>query len=127
MKNKRFSFKSINRRKGASIELALTLLVVTFSLSALILTTSYLSHVRQGRAEEELEKHIVFEQIGEAFIDGVKTKSGTSWTNDYPDYDITVNQLTLSVKEKNEENILFEAELKDNGDGTYKITKWKIN
>lgn len=127
MKNKCFSFKNINRRKGASVELALTLFVVTFSLSALILTTSYLSHLRHGKAEKEIENQIIFEQIGEAFIDGVKTKTGTLWTNDYPDYDITVNQLTLSVKEKNEEEILFEAELTDNGDGTYKIIKWKTN
>ncbi len=127
MKNNIFSLKNKNRRKGASVELALTLLVVTFSLSALILTTSYLAHIRQGRAEERMENQILFEQMGEAFIDSVKTKTGTSWTNDYPDYDITVNQLKLSVKEKGENEVLFEAELKDNGNGTYNITKWKIN
>lgn len=127
MKNNLFSFKKANRRKGASMELAVTLLVVTFSLSALILTTSYLAHLRQGKAEESLEKQIVFEQIGESFIESIKTDSGSSWTSKYPDFEITVDQLTLSVKEKNEEKILFEAELQDNDDGTYKIIKWNIN
>lgn len=127
MKKHLFSAKKSNRRKGAAIELAVTLLVVTFSLSTLILTTSFLAHVRQVKAEEKVERQIVFEQIGAEFIKGVKTNTGTAWTNDYPDYDITVNQLALSVKEKGEEEILFVAELNDNGDGTYNIIKWKIN
>lgn len=120
----KISFQKVNRRKGAAIELALTLLVVTFSLSTLILTTSFLVHRRQTVAEEEMNNRIVFEQIGEDFIKGVKTGVGTDWTNNYPDYDITVDQLKLSVKEAGEDEILFDAELEDNGDGTYSIIKW---
>lgn len=121
---KKISFQNRNRRKGAAIELAVTLLVVTFSLSTLILTTSFLVHRRQTVAEEEMNNRIVFEQIGEDFIKGVKTGAGTGWTNNYPDYDITVDQLKLSVKEAGEDEILFDAELEDNGDGTYSIIKW---
>ena len=121
---KKFSFRRLNHRKGASIELALTLLVVTFSLSTLILTTSFLVHKRQSLAENEMEQMIAFEQIGADFIEGVKSGRGTSWTDNYPDYDITVNNLRLSVTEFGEDEILFDAELVDNGDGTYSIIKW---
>ncbi len=121
---KKISFQKVNRRKGAAIELAVTLLVVTFSLSTLILTTTFLVHRRQMVAEEEIKNQIVFEQIGEDFIKAVKTGSGTAWTNNYPDYDINVSNLKLSVKEAGEDEILFDAELKDNGDGTYSIIKW---
>ncbi len=127
MKNNVFSLKNKNRCKGAAIELAISLLIITFSLSFLILTTSYLAHIRQVKAEKKLENQVFFEQMGEDFINGVKTGTGTSWTNNYPEHDITVNQLKLSVREKGEEEILFEAELEDNGDGTYNIIKWKKN
>lgn len=108
-------------RKGAAIEMAILVLVVTFSLSILVLTTAMLQHSRKNRAEENMAQSIVLEQIGERFC--ASAGGEHTWIAQYPDYEITVHGLSMSVKKKGSENVLLTVALSYDG-SQYTISQW---
>ena len=110
-------------RRGVALELALLLLVVTFALSTLVLTTSLLQHSKKLGAEKTLTQGIALEQIGADFC---AAASAGEWTEKYPDYTITVDGLTLTVTAKDSEEVLLTVEL-TRADGRYTVTKWQTN
>lgn len=63
--------KKLFDRRGAAIELAMLMIVVCFSLSILILSTSMLLHNKRIRAERRMEQSVALEQIGQEFLSAV--------------------------------------------------------
>ena len=121
-----FLHKLKNDRRGVALEMAITLLVVTFALSTLVLTTSLLQHSKKVQADNQLPRTVALEQISEAFC--VATASGDrthDWAAAYPDYlmDISDNGLTLTVSDKNSGTVLLILELEQN-DGKYTVVQW---
>jgi len=114
--------RSLKSRKGAAIEMAIMVMVVSVSLSIVILTVSLLQHDKQLRAEEEMARGITLEQIGEDFCTAVPD-SQHLWVTNYPDYNITINGLEMTVTEKDSETVLLEISLENNG-GVYRILRW---
>lgn len=110
------------RQKGAAIEMAIMVMVVTVSLSIIILTTSLLQHDKQRRAKEEMGRSVVLEQIGQDFCD-TAGEASHPWVANYPDYDITIDGLNLSVKKVGGESTLLRVTLENIG-GTYRILVW---
>ncbi len=110
------------RKKGAAIEMAIMVMVVTVSMSIVILTTSLLQHSKQLRAKEEMGRSVVLEQIGQDFCDAAGS-SEHLWVAKYPDYDITIDGLDLSVKKIGGESTLLRVTLENIG-GTYRILTW---
>lgn len=124
---KAFLRKLRNDRKGIALEMAIMLLVITFALSALVLTTSLLQHNKKVRAENQLPRTVALEQIGEAFCAG--TAAGTDpsqWIGQYPDYTITVDGLKLTVSAKDSDALLLSVELRQEGD-RYTVIQWSYN
>lgn len=109
-------------KKGAAIEMAIMVMVVTVSMSIVILTTALLQHSKQVRANEEMSRRVVLEQIGQDFCDAANTSDHT-WVAKYPDYDITIDGLNLSVTKKDNESALLRVTLENIG-GTYRILVW---
>lgn len=63
--------KKLFDRRGAAIELAMLMIVVCFSLSILLLSTTLLLNNRKIRAEHRMEQSIALEQIGQEFLSAV--------------------------------------------------------
>ena len=117
--------KLLKSRRGIALEMAITLIMVTFALSTLILTVAMLQHTEQQAAERELEETILLEQMGEDFCRSVIDGTGTGWVNAYPEeYTIEINDLTLTVMEKESGELLMTVELASASEG-YTIVKWK--
>ena len=109
-------------RKGAAIEMAIMVLVFTTAMSIVILTTSLLQHSRQIQIKEEMNRYVVLEQIGADFCDAAGQGSH-AWVSKYPDYEITINGLELSVKKTGSHTTLLYVSLEDDS-GTYRILAW---
>lgn len=72
--------KKLIDRRGAGIELAMLMIVVCFSLSILLLSTTMLLHNRKIRAEHRMEQSVALEQIGQDFLSGVVAgEVGEDW------------------------------------------------
>lgn len=114
--------KRLDDRKGAAMEMAVLLAVVVFSLSVLLLTTSLLQHTTVLRAEKSMERSMVLEQIGADFCAAAGQAEHT-WVANYPDYTITIEGLTMSVTEKDGNEVLLVVALTQDG-GQYTIARW---
>lgn len=114
--------KRLARKKGAAIEMAIMVMVITVSMSIIILTTSLLQNSRQARAKEEMRRSLVLEQIGEDFC-AAAGASEHPWVAKYPDYDIAIDGLDLSVKKIGSESTLLRVTLENDG-GIYRIVVW---
>lgn len=123
MTEKTFFTSSRNRRKGAAVEMAVMLLVITFSLSALLLSTSLLQYTRQLQAKEEMDRDIALEQIGENYCTAVAGGVEHTWITRYPDYQIQAEPLTLTVTDPESGSVLLTVELTEQ-DGKYMVAKW---
>lgn len=120
--------KFLADRRGAGLEMAIMLAVVTFALSTLVLTTALLQHNRMLRAERSMTQGIVLEQIGEDFCAAVAQNAGNAWVAPYrEDYGITVEGTTLTVTDKASGSTLLKVVLTDAGDGRYTVTEWTKN
>ena len=126
-KLRKFLSKLTSDRRGAALEMALMLLVVTFALSTLILTTSLLQHNKKVRTEDAMNENILLEQIGQDFCTAILQGTDDSWKDRYPDYLITIEDTTLTVCDKETDAILLNVVLTATGSGSYTITKWNKN
>lgn len=119
-----FLLKLKNDRRGVALEMAITLLMVTFALSTLVLTTSLLQHSQKLRAEKQMPNTVVLAQIGETFCNATAAgKDPAEWSAAYPDYTITVDGLKLTVCEKDSDAVLLTVEL-EYADGKYTVIQW---
>ncbi len=124
---KAFLHKLRHDRRGIALEMAITLLVVTFALSTLVLSTSLLQHSRKVAVEDEIPRNVILEQIGESFCAATAAGKPTSqWSAAYPDYQITVDGLKLTVSLPDSDTALLTVELKHEG-GKYTVTQWSYN
>ncbi|MBQ7330450.1 MAG: hypothetical protein IJW94_01480 [Oscillospiraceae bacterium] len=124
---KAFLHKLRHDRRGIALEMAITLLVVTFALSTLVLSTSLLQHSRKVAVEDEIPRNVILEQIGESFCAATAAgKDVNQWSAAYPDYKITVNGLKLTVSLPDSDTALLTVELKHEG-GKYTVTQWSYN
>lgn len=119
--------KFLKDRRGAALEMAIMLSVVTFALSTLVLTTSLLQHSRKVRAEKNMTQGIALEQIGEDFCAAVARNAGDTWADAYrEDYDIAIEEegTVLTVTDPETEEVLLKVVLTKTGDGSYTVTEW---
>jgi len=127
MKLRHFLRKLRRDRKGVAIEMAIMMVVITFALTTLVLTTSLLMYTKQTNAEVHMAESAVLEQIGRSFCDAVaRGDTEHTWIDLYPDYTITLDALTLTVAEKDGAEVRLTVEL-SNTDGVYTIVKWNQN
>ncbi len=117
--------KQLYDRRGIAIEMALLVMVITFSFSVMITATSLLHHDKKVKAEKELIRTVATEQIAQSFC-ATAGSGDFSWVSYYPDYDILIDGLNLTVKEKDSETVLLRVVLQ-NVDGTYRISVWETN
>lgn len=117
--------KFLKDRRGAALEMAIMLSVVTFALSTLVLTTSLLQHSRKVRAEKNMTQGIVLEQIGEDFCAAVARNAGDTWADAYrEDYDIAIEGTVLTVTDPETGEVLLKVVLTKTGDNSYTVTEW---
>lgn len=117
--------KFLKDRRGAALEMAIMLSVVTFALSTLVLTTSLLQHSRKIRAEKNMTQGIVLEQMGEDFCAAVARNAGDTWTDAYrEDYDIAIEGTVLTVTAKETGEVLLKVVLTAADGGGYTVTEW---
>lgn len=116
------TFRFCKNRKGAAIELAIMVMVITVSLSIVILTTALLHHSKQVKARTELRHTIALEQIGDAFC-ATAGQAEHLWVADYPEYEISIDGLQMSVKEVGGTKTLLQVSL-EHHNGAYRILVW---
>lgn len=117
--------KFLRNRRGAALEMAILMSVVTFALSTLVLTTALLQHNRKLRAEQSMTRGIVLEQIGEDFCNAVAQNADDAWQAVYQqDYTITAHGLTLVVTDKDTEELLLRIVLTRDGEDRYTVAEW---
>jgi len=115
----------LKSRRGAAMEMAILMSVVTFALSTLVLTTALLQHNRKLRAERSMTQGIVLDQIGEDFCNATVRGAGSAWQTPYQeDYNIVVMGKTLLVTEKDSEELLLRIVLTQTGADSYTVTEW---
>ena len=72
--------KKIFDRRGAGIELAILMMVVSFSMSILLTSVALIQSTKKVRAEERLQQSIALEQLGQDFLNAVlKGEITESW------------------------------------------------
>ena len=121
---KAFLLKLKNDRRGVALEMAITLLMVTFALSTLVLTTSLLQHSKKIAAEKQMPRTVALEQIGQRFCTATAAgQNPAEWSAAYPDYTVTVDGLTLTVCEKDSDTVLLTVVL-EYADGKYTVIQW---
>ena len=63
--------KKLFDRRGAGIELAILMMVVSFSMSILLTSVALIQSTKKVRAEERLQQSIALEQLGQDFLNAV--------------------------------------------------------
>ena len=71
--------KKIFDRRGAGIELAILMMVVSFSMSILLTSVALIQSTKKVRAEERLQQSIALEQLGQDFLSAVLKGDVESW------------------------------------------------
>ena len=107
----------LTSRKGAAMELAIMVMVVTLSLSIMLVTTSLLQHSRRQKTTANMERTVTLEQIGEQFC---RNKAGGDWTQQYAGYYIECTTQSLTVHDAQSGALLMMVQL--DADGT--VVKW---
>ncbi|MBR2938100.1 MAG: hypothetical protein IKB80_06400 [Oscillospiraceae bacterium] len=116
--------KFLKSRRGAALEMAIMMSVVTFALSTLVLTTALLQHGRKVRAERSMTQGIVLDQMGEDFCDAMVRGTSHAWKTAYEeDYNIFAEGKTLLVTDKDSGELLLRIELTPNGT-EYTVKEW---
>lgn len=128
---KAFLHKLRRDRRGVALEMAITLLMVTFALSTLVLSTSLLQHSRKVAVENETPRNVILEQIGQSFCAATAARKNVNqwsadWSAAYPDYDIAAQGLKLTVSLPDSDTVLLTVELKHEN-GKYTVTQWSYN
>ncbi len=72
--------KKIFDRRGAGIELAILMMVVSFSMSILLTSVALIQSTNKVRAEERLQQSIALEQLGQDFLSAVLKGDVDGWT-----------------------------------------------
>ena len=124
---KAFLHKLKNDRRGVALEMAIILLVLTFALSTLVLTTSLLQHSKKVKAENEMPQTVALEQIGQSFCAGIAAgQVPDQWHGTYLGYSITVDGLTLTVSQKDSGTVLLTVVLQQEGTN-FTVVRWSYN
>lgn len=110
-------------RKGVAIEMAMLVMVVLFSFSVLLTTTALLHHDKREKAQKGVAQTVVMEQIAYDFCASAGTGED-SWVEKYPDYEVSVSPMELTVKEKDTKTVLLHVTLQNDA-GTYRILLWE--
>lgn len=71
--------KKIFDRRGAGIELAILMMVVSFSMSILLTSVALIQSTKKVRAEERLQQSIALEQLGQDFLSAVLSGTVEDW------------------------------------------------
>lgn len=117
--------KFLKSRRGAALEMAILMSVVTFALSTLVLTTALLQHGYKTRAERSMTQGIMLDQMGEDFCDAVVRGTVDTWKTTCPEeYDVVVLGSTLMVTRKDSDELLLRIVLTRAGTDRYTVTEW---
>ena len=115
--------KKLLDRRGAGIELAILMMVVSFSLAILLTSVALLQSVKKVRAEERMEQSVVLEQLGQDFLSAVSQgKIDEYWLpGEYNDFTVTNDKHQCNWElDENAQN--SEATCENDGSKTYKCT-----
>jgi len=114
--------KKLADRKGAAMELAILVIVVSLSMAILILTTSMLQHSQQLHAPERMQQTVELEQISDDFCANTE-KSDAELASElklkFPAYDFTITDGTMVVRATGTPEVLLTVQKTGNT-----ITQW---
>ena len=127
---KRKIINLLRNKRGMAIELAIFVMLVVVSLSALLVTVSVLNRTATESLATKIDQRIYLDQIGESFVVAVKTNQNLdSWADGITDYSATTESLgdatTLSLTDSLG-NVKLSVILESCPNG-YKITQWKYS
>lgn len=71
--------KKIFDRRGAGVEMAIMMMVVSFSMSILLTSIALIQGTKKVRAEERLQQSIALEQLGQEFLSAVLKGDTDGW------------------------------------------------
>lgn len=110
--------RPFRNRRGIAIELALSMMVIVFSLCAMMTTVVTVSRKQSNTATSRFVQAAEVDALGEAFA---KNPSGFSYSGtDYVCDTSIENKLTVSKNGK----VLLIVELEQNGE-TYSVKSWQ--
>lgn len=116
-------------RRGVAIEMALLVMIVTFSLGALMVTVAILQNNSVASIKNSFEKKLELEQLGEDFCNKLNTDRASieEFTSDKYDVSVDTERLVLVAREKDSGNIAMTIDIDEVGTGgAYEIVEWEI-
>ena len=73
--------KSLKRKRGISIEIAILMLLVVFALSSMLVTVSMQFKAEANNNYKAMTREIEYDRLGDAYIIAVRNNTVSSFTN----------------------------------------------
>ena len=111
-----------------AMEMAMLVMVVTFTLGALMVTVALMQNDSTTKITDEFKQELELEQIGESFCEKIKTNQDiASFSAEGYFVSVDAEGLILTVRENAASGDILMTVDVDEKNGTYEIVKWEIN
>lgn len=114
--------KILKNKKGMALENAILFMLVIFTFCALLTSLTLYGHYQTGLEKVMMTNRVELDQIGEEYLTYLNNGTNDNFQSENADYDISTENNTLTVKNKNDKIILYVQASIDGGNIT--VEKW---
>ena len=123
---KGFIKKIIANKRGIAIELALLVMIIVVSLTALVVSISVFNRNTTDKLSQDIKDRTQLDQIGQSYVLAVKQSADLEvWKQNIQGYTAQVSNLQLALVDS-QGNVKLSVKLENYQNG-YKITEWKYS
>ena len=123
---KGFIKKITSNKRGIAIELAILVMLIVVSLSALLVSVSVFNKNTTSTLSQNINEKICLDQIGQSYITAIKESADLEvWKQGIEGYTAQVSNEGLSVVDS-QGKVKLSIKLENHQNG-YKITEWKYS
>ncbi len=124
---KGFIKKIISNKRGIAIELAIFVMLVVVSLSALLVSVSLLSKNTTNTFSQNLSARLCLDQIGQSYVSAVKDGEDLEeWSQGISGYTVQVSSTELTLVDS-QGKVKLSVKLENTNPNGYRITEWKYS
>ncbi len=120
---KKFIKKLLSNKKGVAIELAILVMLIVVSLSALLVSVSIINKKASNDLSLDIKERLYLDQIGQSYI---SAQNRLEWSPSDSDYTISEISQEKLVLVDSQGKVKLSIKLQAYSDG-YKITEWKYS
>ena len=123
---KGFIKKIISNKRGIAIELAILVMLIVVSLSALLVSVSIFNKKTTNTLSKSVSEKICLDQIGQSYITAVKESLDLEvWKQGIEGYTAQASNVGLNLVDS-QGKVKLSIKLENHHNG-YKITEWKYS